>query len=89
MWRSQENRMKIKLNLSAGVTDLEERLAEALERAKINQASEIEVSYGTQAGETKKRILNFLMRKECRSLYTRLVKSKQGWGRIFIQFRWR
>ena len=81
--------MKIKLNLSAGIEDLEERLAEALERAKKNRASEIEISYGTHAGETKKRILNFLMKKEYRDIYSRLVKSKEGWGRIFIIFRWR
>lgn len=81
--------MKIKLNLSARVTDLEERLAEALEKAKENQASMIEISYGTDVGETKKRILNFLMKKEYRELYSRLVKSKSGWGRIFVHFRWK
>lgn len=81
--------MKIKLNLSAGVADMEERLAEVLEKAKIHRVSLIEISYGTQEGETKKRILNFLMKKEYRGLYSRLVKSKEGWGRIFIHFRWR
>lgn len=81
--------MKIKLNLSAGVADMEERLGQALETAKKHRASQIEISYGTQAGETKKRILNFLMKKEYRDLYDRLVKSKEGWGRIFIHFRWR
>jgi hypothetical protein len=81
--------MKIKLSLSAAVTDLEERLAEALKKAKVHQASEIEISYGTQAGERKKRILNFLLKKEYRNLYSRIVKSKDGWGRIFIYFRWR
>lgn len=81
--------MKIKLILSPGVTDWEERLAQALEKAKKHRADLIEISYGTQAGETKKRILNFLMKEEYRSLYSRLVKSKEGWGRIFIHFRWR
>jgi hypothetical protein len=55
----------------------------------VHQASEIEISYGTQAGERKKRILNFLLKKEYRNLYSRIVKSKDGWGRIFIYFRWR
>jgi len=80
--------MKIKLNLSAGVADLEERLDQALQKAKVHRARSIEISYGTHAGEVKKRILNFLMRKEYRNLYSRLVKSKEGWGRIFIHFRW-
>lgn len=81
--------MKIKLNLSASVTDLEEKLAGALQKAKKNRASLIEISYGTGAGETKKRILNFLMKKEYRGLYSRLVKTKEGWGRVFVHFRWR
>ena len=81
--------MKIKVNLSAGTSDLEERLAAALAKAVKNRASEIEISYGTPAGETKRRILNFLGKKEYRTLYSRLVKSKEGWGRVFIYFRWR
>lgn len=81
--------MKIKLILPAVVTDLEERLAEAFAQAKEHRASEIEISYGSQAGETKKRILNMLMKKEYRDIYSRLVKSKEGWGRVFIYFRWK
>ncbi len=80
--------MKIKLNLAAGVTDIEERLVEALGEAKKHRAELIEISYGTQQGERKNRILSFLMKKEYRSLYSRLVKSKEGWGRIFVHFRW-
>ncbi|MBI4972249.1 MAG: hypothetical protein HZA27_00535 [Candidatus Omnitrophica bacterium] len=81
--------MKIKLILPPAVTDLEERLVEVLEQAKTHQADLIEISYGAQAGETKRRILNFLNKKEYRCLYSRLVKSKEGWGRIFLHFRWR
>lgn len=81
--------MKIKINLSASTADMEERLGEALERAKKHRAELIEISYGTQQGEVKRRILNFLMKKEYRSLYSRLVKSKEGWGRIFVHFRWK
>ncbi|MDD2689195.1 MAG: DNA mismatch repair protein MutS [Candidatus Omnitrophica bacterium] len=80
--------MKIKVNLSASSADVEERLDEALENAKKHRAEYIEISYGTQQGELKKRILNFLMKKEYRPLYSRLVKSKEGWGRIFVHFRW-
>jgi sugar phosphate isomerase/epimerase len=81
--------MKIKLNLSAGVAEPEKKIEEVLRKAVKHRADLIEISYGTHIGETKKRILNFLERKENRSLYSRLVKSKQGWGRIFIHFRWR
>jgi hypothetical protein len=55
--------MKIKLNLSAGIADMEKRLNEVLERVKKHRVSLIEISYGTKQGEMKKRILNFLMKK--------------------------
>lgn len=81
--------MKIKLNISAAVKDIEGKLAEALGRAKKHRATVIEISYGSHAAGTKKRILNFLRRKEYRNLYNRLEKSKGGWGRIYVHFRWR
>lgn len=81
--------MKIKLKLSAATPGLEEKIAGALAKAKKHRASLVEISYGTQVGETKKRILSFLMKKEYRHLYSRMVKSKRDWGRVFIHFRWR
>jgi hypothetical protein len=29
------------------------------------------------------------MKEEYRKLYSRLVKSKEGWGRIFVHFKWK
>jgi deoxyribose-phosphate aldolase len=81
--------MKIKLILEAGVTGVEEKLAAAMEQAVEHRADYIEISYGSHAGETKRRILNFLMKEEYRKLYSRLVKSKEGWGRIFVHFKWK
>ncbi len=81
--------MKIKVILSASVTDWQDKLVEAIGKAKKHRADLIEISYGTQEGELKKRILNFLAKDEYRKVYSRLVKSKEGWGRIFIYFRWR
>lgn len=81
--------MKIKVILSPSVTDWQDKLVEAMEKARKHRADSIEISYGTQAGELKKRILNFLAKEEYRRVYSRLVKSKEGWGRIFIHFRWR
>jgi len=81
--------MKIKLILPPQVTDLEEKIDEVMQRAKTHRADSIEISYGSQAGEIKRRILNILMKEEYRTLYSRLVKSKEGWGRIFVYFRWK
>lgn len=80
--------MKIKLFFSPAPEDMEDQLVQAFEQARLRKADLIEISYGTHAGETKKRILNFLMKKEYRTLYSRLVKSKEGWGRVFVYFRW-
>jgi len=81
--------MKIKLIIKAGDAKLEEKLAEAFLHAKKHEADILEISYGTHEGETKRRLLNFLMKKEYREIYSRLVKSKEGWGRIFVYFRWK
>jgi len=79
--------MRIKVNLKAGELDLEKKLADALHEAVKGEARQIEISYGSHVGELKRRILNFLNKKENRKLYHRLEKTEEGWGRIFIHFR--
>jgi len=79
--------MRIKVNLKAGEIDLEKKLADALHEAVKGEARLIEISYGSHVGELKRRILNFLNKKENRKLYHRLEKTEEGWGRIFIHFR--
>jgi len=81
--------MKIKFNAYPVVDDLERRLAEVLRLAKKKRAKQIEIAYGMASRSTKRRILNFLMKKENRMIYNRLEKSIQGWGRIYIYFRWK
>jgi hypothetical protein len=51
-------------------------------RAKI-----VEIAYGEASENVKKRILNFLNKKEVRRLYSRLEKTDKGWGRIYLHFR--
>jgi len=80
--------MKMKFNAYPAVDDLEQGLAEALKLARKKRAKLLEIAYGTSSQATKRRILNFLMRKENR-IYTRLEKSIQGWGRIYVHFRWK
>lgn len=81
--------MKIKFNAYPIVEDLEDKLDEVLRLAKKKRARLIEIAYGTASDSAKKRILNFLMKKENRRRYHRLEKSIQGWGRIYIHFRWK
>jgi len=81
--------MKLKLNLFPVVPDMEEKIAAILQEAQEGQASLVEIAYGTASESVKKRILNFLNKKENRRLYSRLEKTERGWGRIYLHLRWK
>ena len=81
--------MKMKLILTPPVAELEQKLEGVLLEAEEHRADIVEISYGTHAGETKRRILNYLEHKDRRPRYSRLVKSKAGWGRVFVYFKWK
>lgn len=81
--------MKLKLNLFPVVADMEEKMAKILQEAVDGRASLVEIAYGTASESVKKRILNFLNKKEVRRLYSRLEKTDKGWGRVYLHFRWK
>ena len=81
--------MKLKLNVYPTILDLEGKIADIIRQAKKSRAKLIEIAYGKASVDTKKRILKILDKKEFRSLYNRLEKSKGGWGRIYMHFRWK
>ncbi len=80
--------MKLKLNVYPAVSDMEEKLAGIIKEAVDNHARIVEIAYGDAAEGVKKRILNFLNKKDIRKLYSRLEKTDKGWGRIYLHFRW-
>ncbi len=79
--------MKLKLNLYPVASDMEEKMVKILEEALVGRASLVEIAYGAASDSVKKRILNFLNKKEIRRLYSRLEKTDKGWGRIYLHFR--
>ena len=79
--------MKLKLNLYPVVPDMEEKIAEILQEAVEKHADLLEIAYGEASESVKKRILNFLNKKEIRQLYSRLEKTEKGWGRVYLHFR--
>ncbi len=81
--------MKLKLNLFPPVPDMEEKMAKILREAVDGRASIVEIAYGSASDNVKKRILNFLNKKEIRRLYSRLEKTDKGWGRVYLHFRWK
>ncbi len=80
--------MKLKLNAYPVIPDMEERIADILRKAVDKRAKILEIAYGEAGESIKKRILNFLHKKEIRQLYSRLEKTDKGWGRIYVHFRW-
>jgi len=80
--------MKLKLNVYPVIPDMEEKLAEIIQEAVDGRAKIVEIAYGEAGESVKKRILNFLNRKDIRKLYSRLEKTDKGWGRIYVYFRW-
>jgi len=80
--------MKLKLNLYPVVPDIEEKINEIVQEAVANKAKMVEIAYGEASDSVKKRILNFLNKKDIRQLYSRLEKTDKGWGRIYLHFRW-
>lgn len=80
--------MKLKLNFYPIASDIEEKIAEIIQKAVDGRASLVEIAYGPAADTVKKRILNFLNKKEVRQLYSRLEKTDKGWGRVYLHFRW-
>jgi len=80
--------MRLKLNLYPVATDLEEKIAAILQEAVEKHADTLEIAYGEASESVKKRILNFLNKKDVRCLYSRLEKTEKGWGRVYLHFRW-
>jgi hypothetical protein len=78
--------MKLKLNLYPLVADIEEKIALAMQEAIEKRAELLEIAYGMAPLDYKKRILNYLNKKEVRKLYHRLEKTDKGWGRIYLHF---
>jgi len=81
--------MKLKLNLFPAVPDMEEKMTRILQEAVDGRVSIVEIAYGTASDNVKKRILNFLNKKEIRRFYSRLEKTDKGWGRVYLHFRWK
>ncbi len=81
--------MKLKLNVYPVVADMEDKLQAVINEAVENRAQMVEIAYGEANQSVKKRILNFLNKKEVRCLYSRIEKTDRGWGRVYVYFRWK
>ncbi len=81
--------MRLKLNVYPVIPDMDKKLEEIIQKAVDNRARIVEIAYGEASENIKKRILNFLNRKDIRKLYSRIDKTEKGWGRVYVHFRWK
>ena len=81
--------MKLKLFVTPEMLEgLEDELEGILIEAEQHHAKQIEISCGAISDEMRRRIVNFLNKKENRRRFSRFEKTSSGWNRIIIHFRW-
>jgi DNA-nicking Smr family endonuclease len=68
--------------------EIDRALRDALDEAVRIRASVVEIIPGKGSGQLKKRVIRFLEQPDVRSLYHRIEKDSDNWGRLFVHFRW-
>lgn len=68
--------------------EIDRALRDAIDEAVRVRASVLEIIPGKGSGQLKKRVIRFLDQPEVRSLYHRIEKDSDNWGRLFVHFRW-
>ena len=84
--------MKLKLDLHAIYNrgdDIDRALRSIIDEAVEKKARLVEIIPGKGSGKLKKRVLRFLDQKDLKTLYDRVEKDSDNFGRVFIHFRWK
>ncbi|MDA8296069.1 MAG: Smr/MutS family protein [Actinomycetota bacterium] len=68
---------------------IDRALREVMDEAVRRRIPLVEIIPGKGSGQLKKRVLRFLEQKDVRSLYHRVEKDADNFGRIFVHFRWK
>jgi DNA-nicking Smr family endonuclease len=69
--------------------DIDRALQAVMDEAVAKRAPLVEIIPGKGSGQLKKRVLRFLDRKDIRSMYHRVEKDSDNFGRVFVHFRWK
>ena len=84
--------MKLKLDLHAiynSGPEIDRALRALIDEAIATKSPLVEIIPGKGSGQLKKRVLRFLNQKEIKTLYHRVEKDSDNFGRIFVHFRWK
>jgi dsDNA-specific endonuclease/ATPase MutS2 len=84
--------MKLKLDLHEIYNrgqDIDRALQAIIDEAVAKKAPLVEIIPGKGTGALKKDVLRFLARGDIKSLYHRVEKDSDNFGRVFVHFRWK
>jgi DNA-nicking Smr family endonuclease len=84
--------MKLKLDLHDVYNrggEIDKALRDIIDEAVAKKAPLVEIIPGKGSGQLKKRVLRFLEQKDVKSLYHRVEKDSDNFGRVFVHFRWK
>ena len=84
--------MKLKLDLHDIYNrggEIDRALRAVIDEAVAKRAPVVEIIPGKGSGQLKKHVLRFLDRKDIKSLYHRVEKDSDNFGRVFVHFRWK
>jgi DNA-nicking Smr family endonuclease len=88
----EDGSVKLKLDLheiyNRGA-DIDRALQAIIDEAVATRAPLVEIIPGKGSGQLKKHVLRFLDRKDIKSLYHRVEKDSDNFGRVFVHFRWK
>lgn len=84
------SRFKLDLNdVRVDGRAVENELERAIDEAMSRRVTYLEVVFGEDKGEIKKRVLRFLAQPKLQGLYHRVEKDEKIFGRVFVHFRLR
>ncbi len=69
--------------------EMERALRSIIDEAVAKKAPFVEIMPGKGSGQLKKRVLRFLGRPDIKTLYHRVEKDSDNFGRVFVHFRWK
>ncbi len=84
--------MKLKLDLHDvynSSRDIDRCLREVIDEAVRIKAKTVEIIPGKGSGALKKHVLRWLDQKDVKSLYHRVEKDSDNFGRVFVHFKWK
>jgi DNA-nicking Smr family endonuclease len=69
--------------------EIDRALRAIIDEAIRKRAPLVQIIPGKGSGQLKKRVLRFLDRKDIKTLYHRVEKDSDNFGRVFVHFRWK